>query len=603
MADKNSDESAEDVSAEDEASEDVDTSEGAEEDGPSEDGSAAEDAAGEAPDEEETNGGADASDEASEGDEAASDEGVDAEADGADDDDGAESTEADDGEDDAEGVFDDPGDETEEVEASEDDSDAADADEAGEGDDEGDDGDGEEADASTGEDGGQPSSTLEKEPASGLARIAGIFVPDREREAGLGETEFLTEEDLGEFETEQTNPMVWVLSLVVAGLVGVLGFVLFNRTKQGDRIVALFKGELKAYERAEAQRQREKFKQAQLSKLPQYGTLRLRGRPKYATVKLDGELQYGKLSHPPRERGEYDPRSGGKGSKKGKGKKGKNGGKKKKKKELPDKLKKAAGKGKKGGDGGSKTLITEWKPLRLTNKTEFQNLLVEEKHSVQVQAPGFRSKKWNLTKGMWNKVPGSDIRYEKRLQVDLVPESAKRMLEFEQRLKKDPETNYYGEITIETVPKGAKVIFDTYPLLDKEGKKMRTPVTFDKYYVENKKTGELEERKIKVDTPPDRGHKIQIRVPESKGSYPNYIQGLERQMWRCEWKEEAKGPGLPDSDKPLPKLCNYKYTVDVDFNGLKNFIRRKKKEKKELKKKHEKIRTELKEMRQKLKKL
>jgi hypothetical protein len=433
--------------------------------------------------------------------------------------------------------------------------------------------------------------------------IGGVFNPDSVHETGDDpdvnlQNPYLHKEDI-DYEDTEWNPAVVIMGTLLVLLTGGFMYFLMTQTEQGKRVKALLQGNLKEYERAKARRAKQKWKEEMLSQLPKYGTLTLRTtnkQYKYSKIRLNGEVQYGKLSHPLTEDSfhKYEQQKDESGDSGGEdandetaetdSNQGDDGGKK--------------GKGSEKGDGGMPK-VTEWRAVRLRiPSTKFQNLNVEEKHGVEVRAPNYKPKEWELTEGAWTEVEGSTMNYKKKLNVNMVPRSGERQIELQQRLKKDPENNYHGKVEIKTIPSGARVMFNNEPLLNEEGEEMKTPVTFKKFYIRNEEDDELEEKKIRVDTKPGRGHKIQVRMPDSEGDYPNFITSLERQMWTCNWKEESKIEALPD-DAPYPKRCNYTFDLEVDFKGMKDYIEEQKKEKKEVKERNEKLRNKLEELRKK----
>ncbi|QDG51828.1 hypothetical protein FIV42_14075 [Persicimonas caeni] len=375
-----------------------------------------------------------------------------------------------------------------------------------------------------------------KKKSSATDELGGVFNPGG---SGGGSDiddidvggDYLGEEDLGGYKKGSSTTTI-ILSLVIVVLVGALGFVVVSFTDIGGDVAALFRGELKERRMAEAQKKKEEWEAAQRAKLEKYGTLNVTGTPIYAQIKLDGQTQYGQTS------------SG------------------------------------------------EWRDLHLTTSgAMFQNLKVKKKHTIEVNAPGFKSDKVELTEGMWTG-GSSPYSYQKMVSVNLIPESGQHQLEFEQRLDtSDVENEYYGEITINSMPAGAKVMFNNKPLLDKEGNELVTPVTFDKFWVKDEESGKLEESQVNVDTPPDRGHKIQLALPEEKGEYPKYVTALQRRMWTCEWKD-GQPPATPPSGKTFRDLCNYKYTLEMDFNALKSYIERREAEKKRIEEENAKLRAE-----------
>lgn len=373
-----------------------------------------------------------------------------------------------------------------------------------------------------------------KKKSSTSDELGGVFNPGGSGggndDVDLG-GDYLGEDDLGGYKKGASTSTI-ILSLVIVVLVGALGFVVVKFTDIGGDVAALFRGELKERRMAEAQKKKEEWEAAQKAKLEKYGTLNVTGTPVYAKIKLDGQTQYGQ------------------------------------------------------------TTSGEWRDLRLTTSgAMFQNLKVKKKHTIDVSAPGFKPDSVELTEGMWSGGSGP-YSYQKMVSVNLIPESGQHQLEFEQRLDtSDVENDYYGAITINTMPAGAKVMFNNKPLLDKEGNELVTPVTFDKFYVKDEETGKLEENEVNVDTPPDRGHKIQLALPAEKGEYPKYVTALQRRMWTCEWKD-GQPPATPPNGKTFRDLCNYKYTLEMDFNALKSYIERREAEKKRIEEENAKLRAE-----------
>jgi len=395
---------------------------------------------------------------------------------------------------------------------------------------------------------------------AGEGQIGGVFDPDDEgtpeSDADLGEDAYLDEGDLEEFGSEPDyDSRTWALGVAGGVAVLALGMLGYLVMYPGEipRIEALARGELREYEQFQAAQAQEEFEKQQLAELPKFGTLSISGKPQYAKIELDGEVQYGETS-----------------------------------------------------DG-------HWKAVRMTPQTTFRNLRIEEDHTITVSNPGFQEETWELTEGHWEKKDGSQVDYQKALSVALTPESAKRHREFWQRMKKDPENNYFGEVTINSEPEGAKVIFDGEPLKNEDGEELKTPVTFEKYWTEKEEEeegdnggddgsteaegddeGELEENKVKVDMPPDKGHKIVLKMPEdAEGEYPSYVTPLQRQMWTCEWKSDREIARL-DDDASYPDRCNYKYNLDVNFSDLKSYIEERKKERKRVEEQNEKIKETLK---------
>ncbi len=446
------------------------------------------------------------------------------------------------------------------------------------------------ANASTSDDAFDDLDSDSTDPVNEDGNIGGVFDPESVHESGDDpdvnlQDPYLHKEDV-DYQEGGGNTAVYIMGTLLVAVVGGFMYFLVTQTEQGKRIKALLQGNLKEYERAKAREAKEKWEKEQLSQLPKYGTLTLQTsnkQYKYADIKLDGERQYGKLSHSVTEDSfhKYEQR-------------------KKEDSDSDADSKDEAESAESETSEGQRDRVTEWRAVRLKlPTTQFQNLNVEDKHNVQVRAPNYKSKSWDLTEEQWSEIEDSPINYKKKLNVNMVPKSGERQIELQQRLKKDEENDYFGEVTIDTIPSGARIMFDNDPLLDEDGEEMTTPVTFDKYYVRNEETDELEEKKIRVDTKVDVGHKIQVRIPDEQGDYPNFVTSLKRQMWTCEWKEESKIEELPD-DAPYPKRCNYKFEREVDFKALKGYIEEQKKEKKEVKERNEELRKKLEQRRKKM---
>jgi hypothetical protein len=378
----------------------------------------------------------------------------------------------------------------------------------------------------------ESSDTPKKKSAKAeLDSLGGVFDPsstdDDDIEVG---GDYLGEGDVGDYQ-KGTSTSVIVLSLIVVVLVGALGFVLVQFTEVGADVAALFRGELKERKTDEARRIEEEHEAAEKAKLEKYGNLNVTGSPVYSLIKLNGQTQYGQTS------------SGA------------------------------------------------WRELRLsTAGAMFQNLKVKKDHTIEVIAPGHKPDTIELSEGMWRGGEGGPYSYSKQVAVSLIPTSGQHQFEFEQRRDtSDVDNEYYGEVTINSMPSGAKVIFNNHPLRDKDGEELVTPVTFKKYYVEDEESGKLEEKEINVDTPPDRGHKVELKLAEDKGEFPEYVTALQRRMWTCDWKD-GQAPDSPPSGKSFRDMCNYTYTLDMDFNGLKSYIERREAEKERIKKENAELR-------------
>lgn len=299
-----------------------------------------------------------------------------------------------------------------------------------------------------------------------------------------------------------------VKSVVFIGVVlAVLLGTMVVTGRTGD-VISVIQGDYLEKQIAKTKIMEEEHRQAQLDALDKFGTLILKGEPWDALVRLNGQVQYGQTS------------SG------------------------------------------------EWRELRLGASTPFQNLKVKELQKFEISAAAHQSQTYEVTEGMWQEAAGTmDFRYE--LTATLSPASEIEYQEYNLRMESDVENDYYGALKITTVPEGAKVIFNNQPLLDKDGNELVTPVTFDRNYVRNE-AGKLVEELVRVDTPPDNGHKIQLQIAGNE-AMPKYVTQLQRRMWTCERKTEDEIKKLPATATPLHH-CNYTYDLNMDFNALKTYI-------------------------------
>jgi hypothetical protein len=434
------------------------------------------------------------------------------------------------------------------------------------------------------------SSSKPKPKKSSKDNVAGVFNTSGDDDIDLDDLggDYLDEYDLGGHKKGMSTTNVVLIGVVLL-LVAALGGVVVQFTDLGGDFMALMRGELREKKLAEVAQEEAAWEAKQLAAMEKYGTLNVTGSPMYALVKLDGQIQYGQTS------------SGA------------------------------------------------WRELRLTSVggTIFRNLKVKEKHTIEVSAPGFITDSVELTEGMWQGGEGP-YSYTKRVALNLLAESGQRQLEFEQRMDtSDTENEYFGTVSITTMPAGSLVFFDNHVALNEDGTPFLTPVTFDKYYIRDAETGELEEKKIYVDTPPDVGHKIELVIPsedpevvvarieaaekkaaEKKAAaekaaekkvakkaagkkaadkkaagekeadekiateYPTYVSALQRRMWTCEWKD-GTAPDAPPEGKSFRDLCNYTFSLEMDFNSLKTYIERRKAERERVKAENAKLQAAL----------
>ncbi|MGM0555743.1 MAG: hypothetical protein ACQEVA_05105 [Myxococcota bacterium] len=422
--------------------------------------------------------------------------------------------------------------------------------------------------------GGAPEKKKKKK-SSDDGTVGGVFNPKAKEDdvdlmAGGVDDAYLDDDDLGDYGGGGASTSSIVMGGVIALLLAVIGVLVFQFTDVGKRMYWLMTGQLESRELKEAEAEAERKRKEHLEGLTKYGSLNITGSPQYSLLKLDGEVQYGQTS------------------------------------------------------------TGEWKELRLTPQTVFKGLKAGEKHEIVVDAPGHKRKSYDLTEGMWEGKPEQPTSYRKTLNVTLIPESGEKQIEFQQRLESDVENDYFGTLEINTIPSGAYVILDNRLMRNKDGSPMTTPVSTDKYWAAEKLVGSdeedkaeekepakgqkagqqsgeqparedlvpkmlareqsdmtLEEKEIRVDTPRDRGHKLQVRVPDDKGDYPHYITNVERQMWECHWKD-----GEAPDKQPYTEACDYEYTLELDFNSLKSYIERREEEKKKIMEKNAQLKAE-----------
>lgn len=338
---------------------------------------------------------------------------------------------------------------------------------------------------------------------------------------------YLEQDDLGDLDPPQKSNTMLYVGVGVATLVIGLGAIFAFGDVQD--IMALFSGDLRERRLAEKERIEEEFRQKELAELEKFGNLMISGNPQYAMVKVNGQLQYGQTS------------SG------------------------------------------------EWRELQLGPSTAFQNLNIKNPYNIEITAPGFQPLNIEITQGKWQETPSGDFSFT--ASPNLTPVSMDAKMEFDTRLAPDVETEYFGTISINTMPAGAKVIFNNHPLLNEKGEELRTPVKFDKYYVKDEKTGKLEERNVNVDSILDQGHKVQLEMPAESGEFPKYVTALQRQNWTCNWKSEAELKAIKfNAEKDsIQKKCNYTWDFTLDFNNLKKFIADQEAERKRVEEKNKEI--------------
>lgn len=369
----------------------------------------------------------------------------------------------------------------------------------------------------------------DKPKKSGPSGIDGIFsTGSGSQDAVVFDNDpYLDEDDLGGASAGRSNMgLIAVIAVLVVALVGVV----LATTDAGKNIMLVFKGEYRAQRDADIAAKEEAFKAEQEAALPKFGTLSITGSPKYATLKLNGEQKYGETS---------------------------------------------AG----------------WREMQLNpGYSTFTNLPVKEKHIIEVSSPGFETRTFEMTEGVWQGGQGGMYNYA--LTATLVPSTPFAQNEFDARMGSDTENEFYGKMVINSVPAGATVTFNNKPLLNEKGEQLKTPVTFEKAYAKNEKEGskdfgKLEELPVRVDTVFDVGHKLELSFPEQP-TMPKYVAQIERQLWTCNRKSEDDIKKLA-KDHVLQAECDYVFNKTVDFNQLKGYIERQEQERKKIEEYNKKI--------------
>lgn len=378
-----------------------------------------------------------------------------------------------------------------------------------------------------------------KKPKSAAA-LDGVLRPSADAPPRSAVSDdYLSPADLGDYDAPKSKAVPMLIGVIVLLVLVIIGGGVVM-TGQGDDLIALFKGELKEKRIAEARMIEDQHKADQLEKLERFGNLMISGNPQYALVKLNGQMQFGETSQ-------------------------------------------------------------GWREIRVGTSPGVQDLKIRQAHQVEFSAPGFEPTTIEVTEGRWQEA-GGGAGYSYAISPSLLPVSVHAKQEFDARLGQDTDNEFYGTMTINTMPSGAKVMFNNQPLLDEKGEERVTPVTFDTYWVKDEKTGKLEEKRVRVDTTLDVGHKVQAFIeyestcPESSTpiacgkvdnccpeqcnvatdadcKWPKYVTSLTRPMWTCTWNTKD---GQPPSDIPKGKtiqhFCDYSFGLDVDFNGLKTYI-------------------------------
>ena len=104
-----------------------------------------------------------------------------------------------------------------------------------------------------------------------------------------------------------------------------------------------------------------------------------------------------------------------------------------------------------------------WREVRVGTSAGVQDLKVKETHQVEFSAPGFEPSTIQVTQGMWQESAGG---YTYAVNPTLMPISIQSKQVFDARLSEDVENEFFGKITINSMPSGAKITFNKKTLLN-----------------------------------------------------------------------------------------------------------------------------------------
>ena len=321
------------------------------------------------------------------------------------------------------------------------------------------------------------------------------------------------DENLGDYlglddvDEEPKNPVNKLLVGVIIVLIVGMGGVVYATTDFFDDFVLLVQGNYQEEKQRQVRQAEREHMEAQLAGMPRFGNLVISGNPQHALIKLNGEVQFGQ---PPESE--------------------------------------------------------QWRALRVGPGTAIQDLSIDTVHEVEVTAPGHEPRTFTVTEDMW-RPHAADYFYE--ISATLTPAGSEAFDEFSTRMEMGGDV-YTGTVDFVTVPEGAQILVNSRVALDEDGEEIRTPATLEKYWTYDEEEDELVERDFRVDMPPNRGNRVEVIIPDDD-ELPEYLMGLQRAMWECEWKDDAERDRLPASAS-IQDHCNYVFSVNVDFNDLKRYI-------------------------------
>ena len=222
--------------------------------------------------------------------------------------------------------------------------------------------------------------------------------------------------------------------------------------------------------------------------------------------------------------------------------------------------------------------------------TILHNLKIKKPFSVTIEAPGYRTETRQINESNWRKTPVGDYQYE--VTAYLEPASTWHQEELRDRMlpfDEEEDGAAFGTVQVNSNPPGAQIKINGRLVVDDDGKPILTPTSLTHIPkappVEGKKKA-ADAKRIKVNTPPGQGHKIEV-FTVTPGS-PSYVTAVQRSLWNCKTKEDKALKRLAKDARPALK-CDYHYTINGDFTAINAEILRQKKIADELQKQKEEL--------------
>jgi len=234
-----------------------------------------------------------------------------------------------------------------------------------------------------------------------------------------------------------------------------------------------------------------------------------------------------------------------------------------------------------------KTPDGEYTELRVAPDTRIQNIKIEEGNVVRytLESEGFKPYEIELDEYAWTPIPGSGDWEKVYTKIRMEPEEGRFLSNCEEvetlgppydniclvsrseeimsrkdfeRIYVDPETEQpvrlHGELTVTSDPPGAKIFFNSKPLMKPDGTQATTPYTFTEYG----KDAEGNPKKVSV-TGANSDGRLSIRL-EKEGLAP-YVTGIWPHHWTCDPEtniEEIKAMKVPKkTEEAAPDMFHY----------------------------------------------